>query len=321
MSKEVIAESSPATETPADFRSYLSLKGSVTQEKPAVGDKPEETASESAPEKKPQERKELTPEERSERDQRRNERKYEKMREAQIRAEERAAMLEAELEKSRQKADPAPATKFTPEGKPKLDDFLKSGKFASYEEALDAHGEAMADWKMAERDRKAAIEASEKERQEIQSAYQDDLSKFGEDHEDFDEAYEVVKDWLGMEPNAISDAIMRSDSPAALIYHLGNLSAKDLNRLSSLPPSKALLELGKIAASFESKAAPVSDKPTPQALPKTPTALSARGTSPKTPDELMRKAAEKAVDSGDPGAGFKDFLAASQAKKKAALNR
>lgn len=142
------------------------------------------------------------------------------------------------------------------EGKP------DASKFESYE----AYIEALADWKYEQR-RKADSEKTEKESRERQAkqrqaealdGFEERAEKAREKYEDFDDV--AFSNFPVTE--AMTEAILASDSGPELLYYLGN-NPKEALRIAKLPPFVAARELGRLEAKLPDLSKPASAAPAP----------------------------------------------------------
>lgn len=312
MSKEAaqIAESAPA-----DYKQYLSMKD--TSEAPTAQSPVEEKAApESDPVDPPQEKpKGLTDEEKSERKRRNEERRAQRWYEE--RGEMRAKMqaMEQELAGLKETRTQSPSRSKT-DGKPTLRSFLESGEYKTFEEANEAFTEALTDYKLTQKEQEREVEKIVNERQSIMDNFAKRRSEYEKTHSDFNDAFdEVAKTLEGPngEGTPVTEYLLKAKDGHELIHHLGN-NPELLDSIVDLPFDEAIAELGALRKDL--KSSPVQKETTP-ALPKAPRNLGARNVAPRSHEEVMRKAAEQAVTSGNPSAGFKEYLAASRAKQKA----
>ena len=122
--------------------------------------------------------------------------------------------------------------------------------------------------------------------------------------------FETVRDRLDQDALFLSDAIVRSENPAQLIYELGT-NEELMDRLVELSPARAIMELGKISARLnppkESKEAPAKEQESKTGKPKAPKTVAGRG-SVVGREERMKAAA----DAND----FTAFRAAARARDK-----
>src|SRR5439155_689967 len=182
------------------------------------------------------------------------------------------------------------------------------GKFKTYEDAREAYTEALTDFKFAARESEREGKAQESNQREAQKTFQKDVAQFSKTHEDFDDVFETVRDRLDSDALFLSDAIVRSENPAQLIYHLGS-NEEEMDRLVELSPARAIMELGKISARLnppKDKDAPAKEEPK-TGKPKAPKTVAGRG-SVVTREERMKAAA----DAND----FTAFRAAARAQRE-----
>lgn len=171
-------------------------------------------------------------------------------------AEQRAAALErrlAALEQSRAEPapppEPAPAAEPPPE-KPRVD------SYQNYEEYV----EAVAEWKLAERDRgraQAQAEARARDAERAQAAAWGERQEAARlAHADYDAA--VNQDLL-ISP-AMQQAMLTSDAGAEVAYHLGK-NPDECRRIAALDPMSAARAIGRLEAQLA--AAPLPSSPEP----------------------------------------------------------
>lgn len=141
------------------------------------------------------------------------------------------------------------------DGRPKLKDFVAkigatSGEsFETYEDALEAHSEAIADWKYETREKTRQTQEKERdtsiEQEEIDEDWHERWKATAKDtkmYPDFDKI--AGSDQLKLNPTTIK-FIKTRDSGPAVLYHLG----KDLElatRIAKFDADDTLIELGKI---------------------------------------------------------------------------
>lgn len=313
----------PASE-PGTFAEYREQKSAASLTHTAVEEQVE-TEPETVQEEKKEPDTTLTDEEKSDRRKKNDQRREKRWFEERGEMKERTRRLEQELAelKSSQSKTEAPA--FQMEGKPVLKAFLDSGKFKTYEEAHEAFTDALTDWKMegvrAEQESTRNAETQQAELKRLGKAYQDDVKTFEVDHADYGDIKAEVAERLDspndkgeLVGNALTAAILKSKSPAKLIYHIGN-NAELLEEFSEYAASgdfetalerlgevKASLGIGKTAAKVE--AAP--EKKEPVNATRNPKHVGGRATVSNRDDQL-RNAAEKN--------DFAAFRSASRAKR------
>ena len=124
---------------------------------------------------------------------------------------------------------------------PKLEDF---------DHDVDAHNAAMIDFKVEEAVSKQVANqresASKATAQEAQSAFNERIVALGKD--DFDQVANAIPTL----PDGVAGALVNSENGAELIYHLGqHLDVAD--KLASMTPNQAMMELGRISATMSTK--------------------------------------------------------------------
>jgi hypothetical protein len=154
-------------------------------------------------------------------------------------------------------------------------------------------------------DQQARAEAA-REATELQTAYRHAAETFVTDHPDYWSVVNPITQHLPVQnatTEAMGDVIARSASPPQLLYHLGT-HKDEFQRILSLPPARAVYELGKIDASL-----------TPSSVPSVP-----RTSAPPPPQTLSTRAVapvddvDAALASGD----FRRYKAAQNARDVAA---
>lgn len=178
--------------------------------------------------------------------------------------------LRKELQESRTrkpeepKPAPAPAAENKLDGddpKPRLAAFMKDGK--SYEDAIEEHADAVADWRDRKRERETSAAAADRQKAEMKTSFTKRLTEVRAKHSDFDE----VTKGLSLTP-PMQQFVMEADEGLEVIRELG-VSPDDYQRIAELSPTRQLAELGKIALRLEApppekpKTTPVSRVPAP----------------------------------------------------------
>ena len=292
----------PSESAPESFEQYQSLKSAaVTGAPPAT----EELVPASEPEEPPQEQKPATDEEKADRKQRNDQRRERRWFEERgaIRAENRE--LRERLERLEAAKEQSPTPKEN--AKPALTTFLESGKFKTYEDAQEAFTDALTDFKFAQRESEREGKAAESSQREATKTFQKDVAQFSKTHDDFDDVFETVRDRLDQDALFLSDAIVRSENPAQLIYELGT-NEELLDQLMDLTPQRAIMQLGKIAARLEgSKEKAPAKEEIKTGKPKSPKTVAGRGQVVGR-EERMKAAA----DAND----FTAFRAAARAQRE-----
>ena len=309
MSKQIADQNAEAA--PATYKDFLALSATSPTQSPV-----EEKAAPASEPETPQEPKGLTDDEKAERKRRNDERRAQRWYEE--RGEMRAQLKSLQEELAQLKANRTPGqTPAKPQGVKTLQDFLNSGEHKTYEAAQEAYMDYKIEQVRGQIRQEEELKTSTRETETVLSAFDKARKDFASQHSDFDDAYEACTEALdgpNGEPTPVTTFLVKSKD-MALIHHLGN-NPDLLENIAGLPHDEAIAELG--ALRKELKASPVPETVDKPVLPKAPRNLGARGTVPRTPEDVMRKAAEQAVTSGDPKAGFKEFRAASQAKRAAA---
>lgn len=140
------------------------------------------------------------------------------------------------------------------EAKPELS-APKQDDFQTYEEYLEAKADYIAERKvtekLAEREKKDAQSKAEADRGKIVATWAQKVEAAASKYHDYNDVLESV-DHIEI-PKALQEAIMEHDSGADLAYSLGKNPA-ELQRIVSLKPGAALMELGKFAAKLSEPA-------------------------------------------------------------------
>lgn len=144
----------------------------------------------------------------------------------------------------------------------------KQEEFGSYEDFLEAKAEWIAekkvDAKFEQRKQEEAQRKTEAERNEVVKTWQQKVETATTKYADFDAVLDSA-DHIEV-PAPLQSAIMESALGAELAYHLAKNSA-ELERIVSLKPYAALMELGKLEVKLsqppEPKKAPASKAPEP----------------------------------------------------------
>lgn len=198
----------------------------------------------------------------------------------ELSAENRRLQRELDAAKSGKPSSNAPAENkpglkvASVEGRPKLAEYTaKIGKAdgpVDYEDAIDQHAEALADWKYETRDKTRKTEEQEREtsieQEEIEDEWQDRWKVAAKDTKMYPEFEKVAfSDKLGLNPTTIK-FIQRRESGPAVLYHLG----KDLElatRIAKFDADDTLIELGKIELALSKAPKPntVTKAPNPPA--------------------------------------------------------
>ena len=194
-------------------------------------------------------------------------------REAEERAaksDQRIAQLAAALEAATKKPEPRPLDR------PSREQFTDPD---AYDDALVEYASQKATEKaVAEERQRAAHEAKTRDREKTASDFRSQVEAFKADHADFDE---VFTDDLPISP-AMTDAIVSSDNAAQISYWLGQ-NPDEAQRISDLPPVKAIYEIGRIAAKLA--APPPVQRSAPKPAPIKPVGQRS-GTGAKDPAEM-----------------------------------
>lgn len=265
----------PIDQIPTDFRDYDRWRR--TGELPAAGDdktvKPPATASESAPPAgEPDEQVKTAPESEPD-DSQETEEQPPRPGSRQRRIDQltrKNAELQRRLEALEQQAAPtaaAPAVEApAANGRPVLKDF----------QTLEEYTEALTDWKLnqreaarqAENERRAAATAA----QALQDSWAAKDAAAAKAHPDYRELMDTTEIPEGPGVLAARQALLEEDNGAEILYWLASRPA-ELKRVAALPPTKAVLEIGKLAAALAAPASPENPKPKVSSAPRPPSPL------------------------------------------------
>ena len=253
--------SSQADMEHAISENWREAPSSVEPEKPDTApEAPEAETPEAAAESEPAEAKESKPKSRAQR--------------AIDKLTARNHRLETELEEAR-KARPAEtkAAPTSPQGSPKLDDFLKAGKTADdWADARDA-------WKEAE----SVKQEQEVTQKAIFDSYNKSVSEARAKYEDWDETVESASD--SVIPQAAGLAVFETDNGPDVAYYLAK-HPEVCETLHEMTAIQAIREIGKISDSL--KEPEKQSSPKAKVTPAAPIApVSASSTRSNTPlDQL-----------------------------------
>lgn len=131
--------------------------------------------------------------------------------------------------------------------KPKLEDF----------ENYEDFSEAMADYKIAERDQKSAVEARANEQAKTQQLLKAKLDEGFKVHEDFEAV--AFGDHVPFN-DAMIEVLADCDNAAEIAYSLGK-NPEEAKRISQMSSTGIAREFGKLDAKFSGSAAAVSQPP------------------------------------------------------------
>lgn len=217
--------------------------------------------------------------------------------EAEAKAADLAARLAAVEARTKPVEEPKPDPKdeFQPT-RPKPTE----AEFETYAEFVDA----LADWKLDQRDAKAAFEADKKQRAEAETSQRESFRErrnawagrrdaFTAKHPDKAERVLTFLDHVTAD-TPIGDTIMDSEVGAEIADYLSEHKAES-ERIARLDPVSALRALGKLEAQFEPTHASAPAQPAAKTVttaPAIPHTLAARSASPADP-------VRAAVEAGD----------------------
>lgn len=241
------AETTPDVQIPEDFAQYErwrttgELPQAAAGEEPAPQDPPAgeepKSAEESGAPKKEQEQHQK-PKGNSAIEKRMSELTRAR-REAERRAEEAEARL-ARIQAGRPAEAPQPQPTPQDPPKPRQEDFKTYDEFT----------EALADWKIDQRERTRAAEDRKRSDQESLetkiSSFREKVETFRGEVEDFDEVLEAAP----LVSQAMRDVILDSEVSAQLSYELAK-NPDEIRRIAKLSPLAAARELGRIEARIQ----------------------------------------------------------------------
>lgn len=266
----------------------------------------EKVAPASEPVKDPQETKGLSDDEKADRKKRNDERRERRWFEE--RGEMRAQMkaLQAQLETLQ--ANREAKSEDAETDAPKLETFINSGKYKTYEEAQEAHLRAYLAFDRETSKKQDAAHTAQKTRETLKSDFETRIKEFQKTHPDFDDSFDAVRDVLeGPKGQAtpLTGYLVRAKDGVQLIDYLGN-HPELLKTLSTMPHDDAIAELGAIRREWKAAESKDPEKTDgPETSTRSPKAVRARGDVPN-----YLQAMNKAGD-------LKSFRDAKQAAQKA----
>lgn len=175
--------------------------------------------------------------------------------------EELDAKIGERLAKERRKweRDQAARAAEQPTQAPEAPDPSRFENVEAYASALKDYAEKLADHKA---NQKIAERENQKQRNEIETTFEDRVDAFKAKHADFDKV--ALGDHVRITP-AMAEVIKASELGPELAYHLGN-NPGEAERIAALSPLVQARELGKIEATLSEKnpvAVKVSSAPEP----------------------------------------------------------
>lgn len=256
-----------------------------------------------------QETKGLTDEQKADRKKRNDERRERRWFEERGQMREQMRRLEQEL--SDLKANNgASRTREAATSVPPLKEYLASGKFKTYEDAVDARQADIADEIREEMRQERSAGSEEQNRQADARTFQKNIKEFTRTHEDFPDAFDAVREALDNNDGSgtpVTAYLVKAKDGAALIYHLGN-NPELLEELSDMDPEDAIAELGAIRKELKGQKSPSPETHQPN-TPKAPQRVAGRQTP---PDSLT--AQRQATERND-FQGYREAKRARQAGK------
>ena len=195
---------------------------------------------------------------------------------------------------------PKAETKKETQGRPKADDF------ENHDDYIEAVAEWKADQKIAEREQKEKEAKIKADFDSRLAKHEERLKAFVKAHGDFDDVIAEIGDEVV--PVTIQQIILDSENGPELMYELAK-DKDEYKRISSLNPTAAAKELGKLEAKIEARR-DSSEKPTEKKTTRAP--------APLKPVSGAGKAQAKSIY--DPDISQEEFerLRAEQLKRKRA---
>jgi hypothetical protein len=141
----------------------------------------------------------------------------EQARQEAVREREQREALAAELEALRKGQSPAAASVVPAGEKPTLKVFTESGRYETYEDAVEAYQEARDDWKEAQWRQKAEAQQAEETSQARQKAWMERQTAFTATTPDYQEVVGANSLWIS---DAMIGAILESEHGPAVLYFL-----------------------------------------------------------------------------------------------------
>jgi hypothetical protein len=199
---------------------------------------------------------------------------------AQREAERRAADLERQLAEARGGSDAKPLEK------PRYEAFQNDPKYKTYEEAQEAYTEAVAEFKLQQRDMAAAESARKESAKAMERVWNERLAATKAEHRDYDAVLAKAAEVPISAP--AQTAIIESEVGPKILYELAKNPA-EAERIAKLSP------IGQVKA-----IARLEDKlSTPEAA--------TRVTKAPKPPATVRGSAPKTVDLNDKSLSMRDF--------------
>jgi hypothetical protein len=187
-------------------------------------------------------------------------------------AEERASALEKELTEAKKVPPKEPELK-----KPDIKDFTDDKGQVRWTDFTEASADFAAKKAVADERVRQAQEREQQEKTRIESQFKSRVDAAVKKYPDFHEAIGKSEAWL---PNAVLQYITESEYGPDVSYHLAT-HPETVDRISKLPPIKAIAEIGKLELTFEKP--PVKEPEPPKVVerggaPPPITPLSSTGT-------------------------------------------
>lgn len=269
-----------APEPPSDFREFV--KWRTTGELPEKAEEPQPAAAEPSPQAKtvPQSGAEVT--QAAEDDEEEGEkpgRGSSRVRKIDRLTRENEWLKQQLASVQLKPAAPEPPKPAEAPGKPKLHDYP----------TLEAHLEALADWKLDQREKQKQAEAAEAEAksraEKLQTSFAKSQDASRSAHADYDDVVLGVKPPPMPEPvvDAIRQAMLEDESGSEVLYYLGT-HPDEFSRIAAMSPASAAREIGRISATLAPPSTAAGNpKPKVSGAPRPPAPLSrpSAGTSKK----------------------------------------
>ena len=263
----------PVDQIPTDFKGYDHWRRTGELPK-AEEEKPPATANESAPvagEPEPQVKTapESEPDDSQETEDQPPQRPSSRQRRIDRLTRENAE-LQKRLEAFEQRPAPAAVAPVeTPPavpGRPDLKDF----------KTLEEYTEAVTDWKLNQREAQKRADDEKRVAQTAAQALQDSWAAKDDAaaraHPDYRELMDSTEIPVGPGVLAARQALLEEENGAEILYWLAGRPA-ELKKIAALSPAKAILEIGKLAASLAPSTSPENPRPKVSSAPRPPSPL------------------------------------------------
>jgi hypothetical protein len=152
-------------------------------------------------------------------------------------------------------------------GRPVLKDF----------QTLEEYTEALTEWKLNQREAAQRAENEKRSAEAAAKALQDNWAAkdaaAAKAHPDYRELMDATEIPEGPGVLAARQALLEEDNGAEILYWLASRPA-ELKRVAALPPMKAVIEIGKLAAALASPSSPENHKRQVTSAPRPPAPIS-----------------------------------------------